>query len=185
VLRIKYNKKSGLCTCIKVNAMMVNADIFVKDLPGQLVGSLEPISLVDGNIVGVVHNRDSVMNGRIGVNITFEVTSSDALEMLKNIWKKKDIIISRISSVVETFPMDYVLIGQIVPSQIERILNNARKAVDIESVDVRYSSNASNTERTAMISVNVKSEESLAKMNAFMMSACKKANIVYIRGVEQ
>jgi ACT domain-containing protein len=169
----------------KVDTMMVNADIFVKDLPGQLVGSLEPISLVDGNIVGVVHNRDSVMNGRIGVNITFEVGSADALEKLKNIWKKRDAIISRISSVIETFPMDYVLIGHVNPSQIERIIDNAKRIADIESVDVRYSSNTSNNERTAMISVNVKSMEGLAKMNTFMVTACKRAGIVCIRGVEQ
>ena len=31
--------------------MIVNAELYVKDLPGQLVGSLEPIPLVDGNIM--------------------------------------------------------------------------------------------------------------------------------------
>ena len=42
--------------------MIVNAELYVRDMPGQLVGSLDPISLVDGNILGVVHNRD----GEIG-----------------------------------------------------------------------------------------------------------------------
>jgi ACT domain-containing protein len=140
---------------------------------------------VDGNIVGVVHNRDSVMNGRIGVNLTFEIASSETLEHLKSIWKKRDVIISRISSVVETFPMDYLLIGIMKPSMIERIIGGARKVADIESVDVRYSSPSSEAERTALISVNVKSREGLAKMNSFMMSACRKAGIVYIRGVDQ
>lgn len=37
--------------------MKVNAELYVRDLPGQLVGSLEPISMVSGNIMGVVHDR--------------------------------------------------------------------------------------------------------------------------------
>ena len=50
--------------------MMVNAELYVRDLPGQLVGSLEPISMVDGNIVGVVHDREQKVNNRILVSVT-------------------------------------------------------------------------------------------------------------------
>jgi len=163
--------------------MMVNADIFVRDVPGQLVGSLEPISLVDGNIVGVVHNRDNIVSGRIAVNITFEVSDTENLERLKNIWKSRDVMISRISSVVETFPMEYLLIGNFGPSRIEKLIDNAGKAVGLESVDIRFSSKASDKERTAMISAAVRSADDIRKLNAFMASACKKANIVFIRGV--
>ena len=53
--------------------MIVNAELFVNDLPGQLIGSIEPISMVDGNILGVVHNRDRIVDHRICVNVTFEV----------------------------------------------------------------------------------------------------------------
>ena len=165
--------------------MMVNADIFVKDVPGQLVGSLEPISLVDGNIVGVVHNRDNIVSGRIAVNLTFEIGSIENLEKLKKIWKSRDIVISQISSVVETFPMDYVLIGDIGPSQIEKLIQNAGKAAGLESVDVRFSSKTSGMKRTAMISAHVRSEDDIQKLNKFMISACKKANIVCVRGVSQ
>jgi ACT domain-containing protein len=165
--------------------MMVNADIFVKDVPGQLVGSLEPISLVDGNIVGVVHNRENIVNGRIAVNLTFEVSSAENLEKLKNIWKSRDVVISRITSVIETFPMEYLLIGNIGASQIERLIENAGKVIGLESVDVRFSSKISSSERTAMISAKVRSEDDLTKLNAFMMAACKRAKIVCIRGVGQ
>ena len=165
--------------------MMVNADIFVRDVPGQLVGSLEPISLVDGNIVGVVHHRDNIVNGRIAVNITFEVNSAAALERLKGIWKKRDVMISRISSVVETFQMEYVLIGEFGPAYIEKLMDSAGKTVSLESADIRFSSKISDKKRTAIILANVRCEEDITKLNAFMASACKKANIVCIRGVGQ
>ena len=165
--------------------MIVNADVFVKDVPGQLVGSLEPISLVDGNIVGVVHNRDSILNGRIGVNITFGIRSADDLERLKSIWKSRDVIISRMSSVVETFTSEYVLIGRIRPSDIEKLMGRAEKAAGMGSVDVRYSSKTGDGKMTAMISANVGNEADLDKLNAFMLSSCKKMGVVCIRSVDQ
>ena len=42
--------------------MKINADIYVKDVPGTLVSSLEPISTLGGNIVGVVHNREQIVS---------------------------------------------------------------------------------------------------------------------------
>ena len=101
--------------------MIVNAELYVKDLPGQLVGSLEPISVVDGNILGVVHNRERIVNHRICINITFEA-EDDQLERLKAIWKSKDIIISKIGTAYETFTMDYMLIGDIDARYIERLI---------------------------------------------------------------
>ena len=165
--------------------MIVNADVFVRDVPGQLVGSLEPISLVDGNIVGVVHNRDTILNGRIGVNITFEIGSADDLERLKSIWKSRDVTISRMSSVVETIPSDYVLIGDIRPSDIEKLIAKAGKAAEVGSVGVRYSSKAGDEKMTAMISANVRSEDDLEKLNSFMTSSCKKMGVVCIRSVDK
>ena len=65
--------------------MIVNAELFVNGLPGQLIGSLEPISLVDGNILGVVHNRDKIIDHRICVNLTFEIDDR-RLDELKDLW---------------------------------------------------------------------------------------------------
>ena len=165
--------------------MKVNADLYVKDVPGQLVGSLDPISLVDGNIVGVVHNREEVMDGRISVNITFEVDSAEQLDKLKDIWRSKDVIISRIGSVVETFPMDYMLIGDISASSIEKMLEKAKKKVSVESIDVRYSSKAASKMQTIMISAKVCSREDIKKLDSFLASECSVLKVTYIRGVEE
>ena len=164
--------------------MKVNADLYVKDVPGQLVGSLDPISAVEGNIVGVVHNREKMIDGRIGVNITFEIESSEQLEKLKNIWKSKDVIISRIGSVVETFPMEYMLIGKIHGGQIEELMMDAQQKIAFESVDIRYSSKTGSDEHTVMISAKLRSQKDIKKLDKFIASSCKKSNILYIRGVE-
>ena len=163
--------------------MLVNAELYVKDLPGQLVGSLEPISMVNGNIVGVVHNRDIIVNQRICVNVTFEVGSNDDLEKLKKAWKSRDILIASIGSVYKTCTMEYLLVGSFSASYVESLIDEASNVVSFESVDVNYSTtNATNT-MTAMITAEVLSQEDLEKLDKFLVSACREGGIVYIRGL--
>lgn len=163
----------------------MNADLYVKDVPGQLVSTLDPISLVEGNIVGVVHNREKMMEGRIGVNITFEIGSSEQLERLKTIWRSKDVLISQIGSVVETLPMEYMLIGDLSASYVEGLLDSAKKTISLDSMDIRYSSRAGSKKRTVMISARLRDEKDIEKMDKFIASECRKTNITYVRGVDQ
>jgi len=165
--------------------MKVNADLYVKDVPGQLVGTLDPISAVDGNIVGVVHNREKMINQRIGVNITFEIPSADSLERLKNIWRSKDVLISSISSVVETYLMEYMLIGDVNARYVDELIDKARKKIDIDSIDVRIRSKPASSKNAVMISANVGKKEDVRKLDAFIASSCSKSGITYIRGVEE
>ncbi|AIZ56692.1 hypothetical protein Mpt1_c08130 [Candidatus Methanoplasma termitum] len=164
--------------------MMVNAQLYVKDLPGRLVESLEPISLVNGNIVGVVHDREQIVNQRICIDVTFEIRDTSELDRLKAIWKSKDVQIAKIGSVYKTHTMEYMLVGKFKASFIESLLDEAAKTITLESVDVNYSSkDASSATRTAMITAELISEGDLKKFDAFFADACKKSNIVYIRGL--
>ncbi len=163
--------------------MIVNAELYVKDWPGQLVGSLEPISVVDGNILGVVHNRERNMNDRICLSLTFEAESSQ-LDRLKEIWKSKDIIISKIGTVNETYTMDYMLIGDIDARYIEGLINRASTIADLDAVDVRYSSKAGDySKRTGMLSVKTRTRADLEKLDEFLVMECKKTGNTYVRGV--
>ena len=163
--------------------MIVNAELFVNDLPGQLIGSLEPISLVDGNILGVVHNRDKIIDHRICVNLTFEVDDR-RLDELKELWKKKDIIISNLGSVHETYTMDYILIGDVNAQYIEGLLKKVNEATTLDEINVRYSSKSIRTaSHTSLITVKARYEDNLDKIDAILRRECKLANITYVRGV--
>ena len=163
--------------------MIVNAELFVNDLPGQLIGSLEPVSIVDGNILGVVHNRDKIIDHRICVNITFEVDEKQ-LDRLKELWKAKDIVISSIGSVHETYNMDYILIGDINAQYIDGLLKMISEATTLDEVSVKHSSKSIRTaSHTSLISVKARYEDNLDKIDAILRRECKLANVTYIRGV--
>ena len=164
--------------------MIVNAELYVKDLPGQLVGSLEPISLVDGNIMGVVHNREQIVNHRICINVTFEVEDTAQLEKLEEIWKSRDIIISSIGSVYQTYTMEYMLIGEFDAHFVEDLIDEASEQISLDSIDVRYSSKTTtSSKRTGMIAVKTRNEQDLDKLDEFLNAACHKNSITYVRGV--
>lgn len=163
--------------------MIINAELFVNDLPGQLIGSIEPISLVDGNILGVVHNRDRIVDHRICVNVTFEVDDKQ-LERLKEMWSARDIVISSLGSVHETFSMEYILIGDVNAQYIEGLLRKMNEATTIDEVNVSYSTKSmKNAAHTSLISVKARYEDNLDKIDQILRRECKKSNITYVRGV--
>jgi len=163
--------------------MIVNAELFVNDLPGQLIGSLEPVSLVNGNILGVVHNRDKIIDHRICVNITFEVDDKH-LEQLKDLWERRDIVISSLGSVHETYKMDYILIGDVNAQYIEGLIKMINEATTIDQISVSYSSKSIRTaSHTSLISVKARYEDNLDKIDTILRRECKKSNVTYVRGV--
>ena len=164
--------------------MHLNAELYVKDLPGQLVGSLEPISMVDGNIIGVVHDREKIVNKRILVSVTFEVENSRKLDELKSIWKSRDVIISKMGSVYETLTSEFMLVGTFNATYIENLIDEVSRIVHLESTDIAYSSNnQSKNQRTAMITAEVRSEADLDKLDEFFAEASAKDDMIYIRGL--
>ena len=162
--------------------MLVNADIYVKDIPGQLVVALEPMSMVNANIIGVVHSREQVISGRIAVNITFDI-ESNMIDKLKTIWESRDVLVAKIGSVIKTYSRVYMLIGAVTAPVLEKLLDNAKKEIEIPSVDFRLSYN-SNGKNTAMIQAGVGSEDDLSKLDVLLANECSKNEFTFIRGVD-
>jgi ACT domain-containing protein len=162
--------------------MKISADIYVKDVPGTLVSSLEPISTLGGNIVGVVHNREQIISGRISVNVVFDMDKR-SLEALKKEWKSRDIIIADFGEDYEIVSMDYMLIGNLSAAYIENLIKRASRIVELESVDMGYSSKLNSGSRTAMISANLRSKDDIYKLSDFLAGEAKDADLTFIMGV--
>jgi len=130
-----------------------------------------------------VHDREQIVNQRICIDVTFEVGAPSELDRLKAIWKSRDVLIAKIGSVYKTYTSPYMLVGKFTASFVESLIDEASSVVSFESVDVNYSSKNASSMRTAMISAEIMSEGDLKKFDAFLSDACKKSNIVYIRGL--
>ena len=162
--------------------MLVTANIYVRDVPGQLVAALEPMSSVNANIIGVVHSRDQTISGRISVDLTFDI-DPDLIETLKKIWISKDVIVSTIGSVVDLHNTVFMVLGSVNAASMDEMMDLAREKVGIESCDIRISTRSSGN-NTALVSASVKSEEDLDALGRLIAEQCKSKGYTYIRGVE-
>ena len=161
--------------------MRVNVDIQLKDIPGQLIGALEPISKHDGNIRGVVHRHDMVSGGKIAINLTFEVGNQKALDNILSDWKEREVDVLKIDHLFETFKLDYVIVGDLPPTEVRKIIEGIQALGDVESIDIRYSVSGSK-DRAALISGKVRNKDVIKKANKFINERAKRSGYIVIRG---
>ena len=162
--------------------MLVTANIYVRDVPGQLVAALEPMSTVNANIIGVVHSREQTISGRIAVDLTFDI-DPDSIETLKNIWVSKDVVVAKIGSVIDLHNSAFMVIGDVNAAGMDEIMDYARGKVGIETCDIRLSSRSSGN-NTALVSASVKSEEDMDALGRIVAEKCREKGYTFIRGVE-
>lgn len=166
-----------------MTAMRVHADLRLKDVPGQLVRALEPISANDGNIVSVVHHHEVIIGGRITVNVTFEVKTQKALESILAIWKERDMDVARLSSMFETFEFEYLLVGDIPPNELREITDGIESMAELDSVDIRYSVSPATGEKAAMIFGKVKDRSAINRVEDFIRHRSMQAGFLLISGL--
>jgi ACT domain-containing protein len=164
--------------------MKVNVDLRLKDIPGQLVGALEPISANDGNIRGVVHHHDMKVGARIAVNVTFEVRSEQALEKILDAWKKRDVDIVKIDAFLETYPIQYLIVGSITSKELESITKGLESMENVASIEIRYTGSANSSSRAALISGKASRKDAIAALDEFFKKRAEKNDYVLVRGLD-
>ena len=164
--------------------MKVNVDLRLKDIPGQLVGALEPISENDGNIRGVIHHHDMKVGGRIAVNVTFEVRTEQAFERILAAWKKQEVDVAKIDAFLETYPLQYLIVGNITSKELESLTKGLESMENIASIDIRYSGSANSSSRAALISGKASKKEAIGALDRFFKERAEKNGYVLIRGLD-
>lgn len=164
--------------------MRVNVDLGLEDVPGTLVRALEPISSLDGNIIGVVHHHDKVVGGRIIVNVIFEVNSQSRLEELKSVWERRNVDIVSLGPLYETFPMEFLLVGNIPPNEVREITDGLESLEDMDSMDIRLAGSSSSDDRAALVFGKVRTQQGIDRMEGLLRKRGEGSGFMVIRGLE-
>lgn len=164
--------------------MKVNVDLSLMDIPGQLVGALEPISANDGNIIGVVHHHDVMVGGRIAVNVTFEVRTDKSLERIMEVWEGSNVIVVKMDAVYESYPLQYLLVGDISSREIEALTHGMESMEGVASLDIRITGSLTSGSRAAMVTGRVTREGSLETVEQFFRQHAENGGYMLIRGLE-
>jgi ACT domain-containing protein len=163
--------------------MKVNADIRLKDVPGQLIKALEPISLNDGNIVGVIHDHEQVTGGRIAVNVTFEAKDQQRIDAVVATWKERGVEVVKMDEIVRTFSAEYLLVGDLSRSTLRSITDKLEKMVGVDTIDLQYSLSTSTDNKSVLLLVNVRDKARMKDVDDLLKGRSKRDDFLLVRGM--
>ncbi|MCG7844004.1 MAG: hypothetical protein MIO90_01070 [Methanomassiliicoccales archaeon] len=163
--------------------MRVNVDLRLKDVPGQLIKALEPISLNEGNIVGVIHNHEQVTGGRISVNVTFEYRDQHSLDAIFAVWKERGVEVAKIGEIYRTYGAEYLLVGELNQATLRSLTESIEKMDGVETIDLQYSLSTSTASKSVLVLVNVRKKERLKDIDDLLQNGSRQNDFLLIRGM--
>lgn len=163
--------------------MRITMDLELKDIPGQLVRALEPISDAGGNIVSVVHHHENrTPRGAIPIIVTFDM--DDGVDALKKELESRDIKVVRVNEMKLLEHKTVILVGHIVHSDIRDTIDQIDNTGYAEVVDLAMSMPAIDLKSSARIVINATGKAEMKKAMARLKSVAKKKDLLIIEPID-
>jgi ACT domain-containing protein len=116
--------------------MRTNLVLELLDVPGQLVGVLEPIGGLGANIVTVIHQRDvKTERGTVPVQITIEGDEENLDLVLKEL-EQLGISVIEIDGVLRKEKITTILIGNIVDRDVKDTMDQINQLTGVRVADL-------------------------------------------------
>jgi ACT domain-containing protein len=157
--------------------------IELKDIPGQLVLALQPISDFGGNIRSVVHHRDKkTPSGRIPLQLVLEIEDRN-LSVLVDRLKERGVNVVRIGEERLMDSMVVLLIGHIVHSDIRETIDSIDSTGFAEVVELSLSMPGVDLKSSASVTISAVGTEELKDALAILEAAAEKKGIMVIASI--
>ncbi|MFX1398665.1 MAG: hypothetical protein ACFFAS_16675 [Promethearchaeota archaeon] len=158
-------------------------EVKLPDTPGSLIELIKPISENGGNIFGILHHHDKIVNNLIPVDISFELSDKLFDVSMKNIKKElseKKIQIENITLGQDQNTLIVILNGHVFESDIvDTIKRLAKKEIRVSEVQAKI------TEVSAVSNVKFKLEfpEAMNKEELIgeLETICKEKDLFLLR----
>jgi ACT domain-containing protein len=159
-------------------------DIELKDIPGQLLLALRPVSEFKGNLISVVHHHEKrTPRGTIPVNVVFE-TKPDNLNSIISSLEDSDIGIARIDEKRYFDDGAVILIGHIVHTDIQDTIDTIDNTGYAEVVDLNLSMPKIKKPSSASLKIDAVSKEHLASAIELLKEIAKKKDLLVIEPIK-
>ncbi len=163
--------------------MIVSMTLELKDIPGQLVLALSPISELHGNIMSVVHqHEEKTPRGTIPVQITFEIDQRVLNELIERL-EKSGVRVARVGEERLRSSVSLVLIGHIIHSDIGDTIDRIDSTGFAEVVDLSLSMPAIDRTSSAYLVISAIGEKELKKALEILRDVADKKDLLMIEPI--
>ncbi|MDG6243838.1 MAG: amino acid-binding protein [Methanolobus sp.] len=164
--------------------MRVSMDIELKDIPGQLLLALKPVSEFKGNLISVVHHHEKrTPRGTIPVQVVFE-TKPDNLYNIVSSLEESGIGIVRIDEKRYFEHGAVILIGHIVHTDIQDTIDTIDNTGYAEVVDLNLSMPKVKMPSSASLKIDAVSKEHLTQAIDILKEIAKKKDLLVIEPIK-
>ena len=155
----------------------------LKDIPGQLVLALAPISELHGNIMSVVHqHEEKTPRGTIPVQVTFEIDQGFLDELIEKL-ETSGVGVARVGEERLRSSVSVVLIGHIIHSDIGDTIDKIDKTGFAEVVDLSLSMPAIERTSSAYLVINAVGIKELKKALEVLREVAAKKELLMIEPI--
>lgn len=163
--------------------MIVSMTLELKDIPGQLVLALAPISELHGNIMSVVHqHEEKTPRGTIPVQITFEIDQKVLNGLIERL-EDSGVKVARVGEERLRSSVSVVLIGHIIHSDIGDTIDRIDSSGFAEVVDLSLSMPAIEKTSSAYLVINAIGEKELKKALGLLRDVASKKDLLMIEPI--
>jgi ACT domain-containing protein len=163
--------------------MRITMDLELKDIPGQLVNALVPISDAGGNLISVVHHHaKKTPRGTIPIQVVFNIDGN--LDALKFALESRDIRIARVNEEKLLEYRTVMIVGHIVHSDIRDTIDQIDQTGYAEVVDMAMSMPGINLKSSARIGISAAGKEEARKAMNLMREIARKKDLLVIEPID-
>lgn len=162
----------------------VSMDLELRDMPGQLVLALQPLSEFGGNIRSVVHHRDKMTpRGMIPVQVTFEIDDGRLDELVARL-EENGVVVARIGKERLLETVTVLLVGHIVHSDIRETIDVIDRTGFAEVVHLSIDMPGIDKRSSAAISISATGESELNDALTLLNEVAVQKELIMITPID-
>ncbi len=164
--------------------MRISMTLELRDVPGQLVGALEPISKHRGNIISILHLRDKKTRKEyVPVQVIFEVDSRSQLDKIKKGLVDRKIRIVKVGEEKGEAKTSVILIGHVVDTDVRDTIDRVNEVEGVTVADLDLEMPDPLQESSAHMTIVGQSEECLRNALEALEKVAKEKNLLIIKSL--
>ncbi|MBW6517797.1 MAG: amino acid-binding protein [ANME-2 cluster archaeon] len=164
--------------------MIVSMDLELKDVPGQLVRALIPVSESGANIMSVIHHHEQrTPSGAIPVQVVFQLTSGRLDDIIDNL-EQNDMRVVSVDKKYRLESVTLILIGHIVHSDMGDTINQIDSTGFAEVVNVSISMPGIDEPSSASLVISASGKAELTDAVNVLKRVAREKDLLVIEPIE-